>query len=204
MIMEGERPIALTYALIFAATIATQPSCDFDATAMMALPFEQFDQDLNDGWRAIEGMGCSKAAAEVLRRYREEHQQLTDPQRSLLLWHEGQVLAFLGDHQRAVPLLLAGVPIDDKGEFTEYALGTVAFLRRDRQALLTARARLAALPKPDQWVDQTTAKINGNPVSFVTPWPPNLNVLDGLMECFDRPYKEAYTCRPLKKLKTGT
>ncbi len=193
--------MAFEFTLILAAA-AAQSSCSYDAARLLALPFEQFDQDLTGGWRALKNSGCPGAAAEVLRRYRNEHQPLTNGQRSLLLWHEGQVLALTGNYARAIPLLLAGVPIEDKGDFTEYALGTVAFMRRDRAGLLVARARLAAVPKPAAWIDTQTVMINGKPMSATVPWPPNLNVLDGLIMCFDRPYSVAYFCRPLK-LKAG-
>lgn len=136
----------------------------------------------------------------VLRLYRNEHKPISDGQRSILLWHEGQVYALSGEYERAAPLLLAAVPPDDKGDFTEYALGTVAFLRRDKPALIAARERLAALPKPDDWSDVMTVTVDGKPVSFSAPWPPNINALDGLIQCFDRPYKAAYFCQPLKKL----
>lgn len=190
------------FTLVFAAA-AAQPSCGYDAKTLLALPFEQFDQDLTGGWRALENAGCRVAAAEVLRRYRNEHQPLTNGQRSLLLWHEGQVLAFSGNYRRAIPLLLAGVPIEDDGEFTEYALGTVAFMRRDKAGLLVARARLAAVPKPADWTDTLMVRVNGKSMSVTVSWPPNLNVLDGLIMCFDRPYSIAYFCRPLK-LKAST
>jgi hypothetical protein len=183
--------------LLLTATGATHPACNYDAAKLLALPFEQFDQDLTGGWRALTNDRCPTEAAEVLRRYRTEHQPLTDAQRRLLSWHEGQVSASTGSYNRAIPLLLAGVPDNDAMGFADYALGTVAFMRRDKRALLAARARLAALPKPSKWIDTASATINGKLISFSTPWPPNLNVLDGLLECFDRPYSEAYSCRPL-------
>lgn len=195
--------MALAHVLIFAAGATIQPDCSYNAATLLALPFERFDQDLTGGWRALESKGCPVAAAEVLRRYRDEHRPLTDAQRSLLSWHEGQVLAFMGSYQRAIPLLLAGIPVDDTIGFAHYALGTVAFLQRDKPALLAARARLTAMPKPSDWTDEVTVMVNDKPVSFSTPWPPNVNVLDGLITCFDRPYKQAYSCRPLKKLEAS-
>jgi hypothetical protein len=190
--------ITLPHSLIFTIAAMAQPNCSYDAATLLALTFEQFDQDLTGGWRALERKGCSAAAAEVLRRYRTEHQPLTDGKRSLLLWHEGQVLAFMGDNQRAIPLMLAGVPVDDTSGFADYALGTVAFVLRDKPALLAARTRLAGIPKPADWTDKMTVIVNGKQVSVSIAWPPNLNVLDGLIMCFDRPYSKAYFCRPLK------
>ena len=186
--------MTLTYILLSAAGAMAEPQCDYDASTLLALPFTRFDQDLTGGWRALANRGCHAAAAEVIRRYRSHHRTLGDNARSVLLWHEGQALASMGDHRRAVPLLLAGVPVDDATGFADYALGTVAFLLRDRPALLAARARLAALPKPADWADHATATVNGQQFSISVTWPPNLSVLDSLIECFDRPYAEAYVC----------
>lgn len=187
--------MTLTYILLSAAGAMAEPHCDYEASALLALPFARFDQDLTGGWRALANRGCHAAAAEAIRRYRAQHRTLSDNQRSVLLWHEGQALATVGDYQRAVPLLLAGVPVDDATGFADYALGTVAFLLRDKPALLAARARLAALPSPPGWTGHTTATVNGQQVSIAVSWPPNLRVLDSLIACFDRPYAEAYACR---------
>jgi len=193
--------MSLAQSLILAASAATaSPDCAYDAAKLLALPFEQFDQDLTGGWRDLQNQGCMQAAADILRRYRQERQPLSDGMRSLLVWHEGQLVAQMGNYQRAIPLLLAGVPVDDTSGFADYALGTVAFLRRDKPELLTARARLASLPKPANWVEQVTVTIEGKPVTFVSPWPMNLNVLDGLIKCFDQPYVQAYRCNSTRRV----
>ncbi|MCO4092878.1 MAG: hypothetical protein HEQ34_13140 [Sphingorhabdus sp.] len=186
------------YALILLAATTASPNCSYDVAQLLDLPFEQFDQDMNGGWRSLKIKGCSEAAAEALSRYRNNHVPLTDSQRSVLLWHEGQIFAFMGRYERAMPLLLAGIPVDDTTGFMDYALGTVAFLRRDKRALRTARSNLAALPKPSNWDDSITTTVNGRSVVIFAPWPPNLNVLDGLSKCFNRTYSQAYFCRPLK------
>lgn len=192
--------MSLVQSLILATTAAiAPPDCTYDAAKLLSLPYEQFDQDLTGGWRALQYKGCTNAAAEILRRYRNEHQPLIDDARSLLAWHEGQLVAQMGDYPRAIPLLLAGVPVDDTSGFADYALGTVAFLRRDKAELLTARARLAGLPKPANWAEQVTVAVEGKEATFTTPWPMNLNVLDGLIACFDQPYAQAYRCNSLKR-----
>ena len=190
--------------LAAASTAAPAPAtdCKYDEAALVVLPFEAFDQDLSGGWRTLGYKRCNAEAADALRAYRLKHQPLTEGQRAILNWHEGQVRAEAGDYTRAIPLLMKGV--NDQGEdqlfnraFIEYALGTVAFLEHDKPALLSARARLAAIPKPTDWGDGTrTAVVNGKTVSFKSNWPANLNVLDGLIVCFDKSYAEAYSCRP--------
>jgi hypothetical protein len=61
-------------------------------------------------------------------------------------------------------------------------------MNKDEVALREAREGLSRVKKPPnmgQAVDP-----NGNPIVFS--WPPNLDVVDGLIACFDRSYKEAY------------
>ena len=101
-----------------------------------------------------------------------------------------------GDYRRAIPLMMGGVQ-DDGGEidFVDYALGTIAFLQRDHAGLLAARERLAAFPKPPGFKDKVTVVQAGQPVTVTVTWPANLDVLDRLIGCYDKPYREAYACR---------
>ena len=73
---------------------------------------------------------------------------------------------------------------------------TIAFLKRDKAQLLENRAKLAALPKPEGHDARVAAfeKKYGQPGPS---WPPNLDAVDGLIACFDKPYAEAYSfaCR---------
>ena len=74
----------------------------------------------------------------------------------------------------------------------DYAAATVAFLRMTRPALLAARAKLVAEPKPDGW-DEAVAELKASGETVL--WPLNLEVVDGMILCFDKPYAEAYDCR---------
>jgi hypothetical protein len=183
--------------LIAAAVAAAPPDCRFDSAAMLALPFDRFDQDMSGGWRSIGAKGCFAAAADLLRHYRHDHTPLSEAERAILNWHEGQMRAFAGDYQRAIPALMRGVNDEEATApaFREYALGTVAFLEHDREALVSARARLAAMPKPEGWSETHVVTMNGKPVTLSFAWPMNLSVLDALIKCFDRPYSEAYNCQ---------
>ena len=57
---------------------------------------------------------------------------------------------------------------------------TIAFLKRDKPALLAAREALASLPRPEDF-DPRDAQ--GNVVDIS--WPMNLHVVNGLINCFD-------------------
>jgi hypothetical protein len=185
--------------LILAAVLAAStPSCAYDRAAMLALSPHAFDQDPKAGWRPVaDRPGCLDAAADLLAAYRTAHwAAMTPGELHLNYWHQGQVLALAGHGAAAAPYLMAGVhPEDDVIDFADYALGTVAFLEHDREGLESARRRLAARPTPPDW-SRTVIRFKaatGRP----PPWPVNLDVLDGLLACFDKPYAEAYAhdCR---------
>lgn len=196
-------------ALIVALSLAQSPAsaCAFDRQALLGLAPTKFDQDLQGGWRVLAGKpGCETAAADLLSAYREAHWgKLTPGELHTNYWHEGQMRAVAGQTARAVPLLLAGVPPEGRNGFADYAVGTVAFLQRDRRGLESARTRLAGLPPPADWA-KTQAAFRAR-FGMTMAWPPNLNVLEGLIACYDKPYREAYdsgctkpmsSSRPLK------
>ena len=159
--------------------------CSVDTEAMLDMSPEDFDQS-PQGWRSLQAKGdCFAETADLIAGYRERHwRTLQLYELHISYWHEGQVRALASQTELAIKLLLAGVSPQSTYGFSEYALATVAFLQNDLEALKSARARLAATPRP---VEFAGAK-----------WPPNLDVVDGLIACFGRPYREAYsaTCRP--------
>jgi hypothetical protein len=178
-----------------ALAIAPAISCQVDARAEMRLDERHFDQDMEGGWRALDSRGCKREAADLIRSYRLAKPRADD---RMLLWHEGQLRAGLGQTREAIKLFSrARMPVskDDDG-WNLYVRGTIAFLQKDRRTLLLARGALAALPRPRT---PETMTINGEVVAI--PWPPNLNVLDGFLKCFGQPYDVAYRCaKPLFKL----
>lgn len=181
---------------LLTATPPPSPGCAYDSPALQAMSPDAFDQDLKGGWRALSNRKCYLEAAIVIRDYREANlSKLRSFQISILYWHEGQARALAGQSEAAVPLLMAGVYPYNPQDFADYALGSVAFLQHDLQALKAARERLASLAKPADWQAESTlhVTVGGVKMSGVLPWPPNLNVLDGLIACFGKPYAEAYT-----------
>jgi hypothetical protein len=169
---------------------------------MLSLSEDAFDQDLSNGgggWRKVASIpGCEAAAADLIAAYRAQHESSTT-----LLWHEGQLRAFAGQTERAIPLLLESKhdPATDLAGWNDYVDATVAFLRRDREALLSARDRLAARPYPSgEGMPPLVGGMMEVPTQPGQPpmrvrWPPNIDVVDGLVACFERSYKEAYSGR---------
>lgn len=188
----------LTFALALAlqATVpAPSPqSCAYDRAAMLALDSDAFDRDVGGGWRKLSDVGCDAAAADLIHDWRVAH-KLED---GVLYWHEGQMRANAGQTTQAVALFeLARKPPERDAKFgwNLYVDGSVAFLRRDRAALEAAHTKLAALPKPAGF---DPVGPDGKPIAIQ--WPLNLNVLDGFRRCWDRPYKQAYSCATTFKM----
>lgn len=167
---------------------AADPACRHDRAAMLALDEDAFDQDLTGGWRALSNKGCELAAADLIAAYRASH---GGGRGVLSLWHEGQLRADAGQTARAIALFARSrkTRAEDAGwGWNLYVDGSLAFLRHDRPALRVARDRVAALPPP---ADLARARgPDGKPATIR--WPMNLNILDGLLRCFDRLYRIAY------------
>jgi len=174
----------LLLALILMAE--AQPNCSYERAALMALDQDAFDQDMKGGWRALDDRGCHVAAADLLRDYRQAKPW---PHPQILYWHEGQIRAILGQTAAAIRLFKASreVPVDDVIGWNLYVEGSIAFLKHDRAGLQAARDALSRVPKPK---DFGPVDSKGKPVRIS--WPPNLDVLDGFLKCFDRSYAEAY------------
>jgi len=163
--------------------------CIADRDALMAMDYWTFDQD-PAGSQAVYGKpGCELIGADLIRDYhaalREKGEPVTHtfPQGTItfsetgeikgLYWHEGQIRAFEGQTENAKSLFRKFIDADRNSIASNrhYALATIAFLESDKDALLMERAALAAVVPEDNI---------------------NLGVVDGLIACFDRPYKDAY------------
>lgn len=164
-----------------------------DTKRLLALNFEQFDQDLKGGWRAFgDRHGCEARGARLIEAYIKKHQKNIPARRvATLNWHLGQMWASAGDSRKAIVAFEATKPEGDDAQ-NFYADATIAYLKRDRKAFDQARAGLAALPPPKNWakaVADYEKRFNmPGPV-----WPINLDVVDRLGACFDEPYWLAYS-----------
>lgn len=185
-------------ALLLSAALAGGAACPHDRAALLAQPVKQFDRTRDQGWRVLgEKPGCERLGAELIRDYREANSAaLTLSERRGLAWHEGQLRAAIGETDRAAALLEYSRKDDDDDTDRLYGAATVAFLRRDRMALQRARDALASLPEPAAFkAAAARARAQHN---LDVRWPPNLDVVDGLIACFEQPYAEAYGCKPAK------
>lgn len=180
--------------------------CSAGREQALALGYDDFDSDRTVGWRAVaDKQGCFAAAADLLEAYRRAHaEDVSEQDQRSLRWHEGQMRA--ADEQRDAAIALfestrRGDPSVHIRADDLYLDATLAFLRQDRAALERARAELASLPEPEGFhaaVERARERYGDAFADSIT-WPSNLGVVDGFLNCFDRPYAEAYggACRGL-------
>ena len=177
--------------------------CGVDAAEfdrLLALDQAAFDQDFDGGWRAVaSGEGCRLAAATLIEAYLLHSRPSPPPSPLLLRWHAGQMLAMAGQVERSLAYFEGAYERGDDPDtvaWNLYVEGTLAFLRRDRDALVAAREALAAQPVSEEEKAARRQFLEDNPrirmpEGFIDK-PQNLDVLERLLACFDGPYEQAY------------
>lgn len=164
-------------------------NCAYDENKMLELDPWDFDQDPEKGWpRVAEQDECLEDAADLIQTY-YDNRELPPSARRLMKWHEGQLRAEIGQSEKALALFKQGEKTgEDRSGWNYYVRATVAFMEQDLDALKANREKLAAVPKPDNLPPMHDE--DGNEVEIQ--WPMNLHVVDRLVACFGRPYKDAY------------
>ena len=123
--------------------------------AMLSLPWEQFDQSTNSGWRtlAFTDRGAPRdyrAAADMIEAYLRQHPELKVDQRAVSRFHVGQLLAMDGlTKAGAANMKQALVPEDTPdlpADWNIMVSATIAFLTGDRATLVHLKEQVASLP----------------------------------------------------------
>lgn len=160
--------------------VVCPPSAGEEAR-LLALPFEAFDQHPVAGWRPYGLRGCYRDAARLIAKYADKGQD--SPKIGLLRFHQFQMLAFADDKDAALAVLDTVKRIDAQRNaetgWKLYVAGTEAFLRgskKDLEDRITELAGFADAHGPTE----RAARANGN-------------VLQGLLRCFGKPYRIAYS-----------
>lgn len=169
--------------------------CAYNPTVMLRMTPEMFDNKLSEGWRKIADIeGCETAAADLLAFYRTEK---IDRERRGLMHHEMQLRAATGETDTAIALLTELVETEPDAATLAYRKAELAFLEQDLGALRAAREELAAVPKPEGFETGIERYKKNYPDRKIPTWPLNLDTVDGLINCFEKPYAEAYSydCR---------
>ena len=176
----------LSFSTIAIAETSHDP-CAYSRAAMLSLDQNAFDQDFKGGWRAVAQLDdCRLVAADLIRDYIETNKTSA----TILIFHEAQMRAMAGQTDEALDLFAEtyrarGKP--DRIGWNHYVDATIAFLKKDRDALARARSSLLEVSEPE---DFNPVDIDGRAVDLI--WPPNLNVVDGFVACFSKSYDEAY------------
>jgi hypothetical protein len=150
-----------------------------EKTALLALPYQEFDQTLGEGWRKYADRGCYRQTAPIVDQYRTMNQRdLLDWQVRILTWHAGQIYAFCDEYGLARLRFQNSFdpkePNDTPILWNDYVHATLAFLDKDMETLQKHREAIASGPV-----------FNG--IRY------NLAVVDGFIRCFNRPYSVAYS-----------
>jgi len=120
--------------------------------AVLALPYEEFDQAYGNGWRSLFERGDGSAAVRMIEDYLKKHGSLTFGQRKFLHLHAAQVLALEDKSSRAVKHLDQAMSHRKSPElwpdWDDFITAQRAFLTQDRTSLLAARERLATANAP--------------------------------------------------------
>jgi hypothetical protein len=117
---------------------------------LLSLPWQQFDQTLNSGWRVYSARHEHRAAADVIEAYLKQHQELTVRQRAVSHFHAGLMRVRDGHVPAGLPhLKQALVPENTPGlsdDWNDMVSAHIAFLTGDRATLVALKDRVAGLP----------------------------------------------------------
>jgi len=180
---QAGRPLYASIYTFLALVIVSHGGCDKDRPRTSeepdyhALAYEAFDQTRDGGWRKIAKAGEYLKAARSIEDYAKRRADLRSWQRINLSFHAGQLYAFAGDNETAIKrfsdAMNANEAKDSPIRWNAYVDATIAFLKKDRERILERRHEIACGPNLDGEI-------------------PNLDVVDRLIEGFDKSYAEAY------------
>jgi hypothetical protein len=162
---------------LLVATAASTGACvvtPAEVSRQALLAYAAFDgQPAPTGWRSLSGSGCVDAAVALLGAYEAANASRLRPAESMeLSFHTGQVLALAGREQESISHFERSLRNDATPEWRGYVEATLAFLRRDLEALKAAHVRYSA----------------------VAPGSMRLRFIKGFLACPNEPYAKAVHC----------
>ncbi len=168
--------------------VEAAPDCSYDLDAMLELDRDQFDQDMDSGWRTLaRDKGCEQAAAELIREWRHRKRD----HNNILFWHEGQMRALAGETDAAVGLFkltYVAPELDQDFGWNHYVSGTIAFLEGNRERLRHSLRGLEAIG-----IEGKTSYTRRDGTVLKASRPPNLGVLEAFERCWGKSYAAAYS-----------
>jgi acyl carrier protein len=134
-----------------------QPIVDPDREVVLALPWKQFDQTPNSGWRIYVNQDRSEylIAADLIEAYLKRRKDLSIAERAYCQYHGSMMYVYRAarrneDPRFAIPkitqAMVDGKPDGLPADWNHLVRATVAFLVGDRDSLLALKLEVAALP----------------------------------------------------------
>jgi len=145
----------MAYLPVTVAATSSAPAPDREV--LLSLPWKEFDQTQNSGWRIFVNPTRKEylIAAKLMEDYLARHKDLTARQRVIIHYHAAHQYIYRavrtneGDVRDAFPHLdSAIIPENEEApsiDWNEMVIATKAFLAGDRATLLAVRSRVAAL-----------------------------------------------------------
>jgi hypothetical protein len=123
---------------------------DASRDALLSLPWQEFDQTLNSGWRVYSARREYRASADVIEVYLKQHRELTVRQRAVSHFHAGQMRVREGRTQAGLTQMRqAFVPDKTPGLSDDWNImvsAHIAFLTGDRATLVALKDQVVRLP----------------------------------------------------------
>ncbi|MFO1501926.1 MAG: hypothetical protein U1G07_26715 [Verrucomicrobiota bacterium] len=131
---------------------------DREEDVILSLPWQQFDQTPNSGWRVYSARREYHAAADAIEAYLKQHQDLTVRQRAVSHFHAGQLRVYDGRTEAGVAqmkkALVREIPPGLPDDWNIMVSAHIAFVTGDRATLLALKEQVAALsPSRVEWPD---------------------------------------------------
>lgn len=140
--------VLISIAVEFSGCVS-QPQ-DSERDAILSLPWQQFDQTPDSGWRVYSARREYGAAADVIEVYLKQHQDLTVRQRAVSQFHAGQMRVYDGRTEAGVALmktaLVSEIPPGLPDDWNIMVSAHIAFVTGDRAKLVALKEQAAALP----------------------------------------------------------
>ena len=103
--------------------------------SLMGLSFDEFDQNMEGGWRLYANRMDFDSATQLIKLYLDKHPDLKSNEREVMSFHCGQMLALMDKNLDAIPYMEASKKKnEDVMQWNIYVDATIAFLKKDKEA----------------------------------------------------------------------
>lgn len=140
-------PMMVALTLIALLTACVHHPQDPAREALLSLPYKEFDQTPDSGWRTLSKQNRNREAVVLIEEYLKRHPQLAPIPSGMLHFHAAQLLAAEDrETRRAIAHLKQARCEGQIPGYNEFADAMRAFLERDYDELLVIRDRVRGYP----------------------------------------------------------